>query len=292
VLIAQITDTHIKPEGSLAYDRVDTSAFLARAVDHILHLDPRPDVVLGTSDLVDGGTPAEYARLRHLLSPLPMPIYLIPGNHDDREALRQVFADYPKMPRAGFIQYVVEDGPLRLIAVDTLLPGTSGGRVDAERLRRLDARLAEAPAKPTMIFMHHPPFKTAIEYMDGIGLEGADAMAEVVRSSAVVVPKVRTCWTRSPLMPGTRTQAVTLFLCTSRPAHRSSTCSMATPPGESDAGARRSVRVTTLLGVLAATMRGAGSSPVSLCADSRYLWRRRRIRALGSGRIAHFHAAG
>jgi 3',5'-cyclic AMP phosphodiesterase CpdA len=57
VLIAQITDTHIKPEGSLAYGHVDTSAFLARAVDHILHLDPRPDVVLGTGDLVDGGTP-------------------------------------------------------------------------------------------------------------------------------------------------------------------------------------------------------------------------------------------
>jgi Icc protein len=71
VLIAQITHTHIKPEGSLAYGHVDTSAFLARAVDHILHLDPRPDVVLGTGDLVDGGTPSEYPRLRHLLSPLP-----------------------------------------------------------------------------------------------------------------------------------------------------------------------------------------------------------------------------
>jgi 3',5'-cyclic AMP phosphodiesterase CpdA len=181
VLIAQITDTHIKPEGALAYGRVDTSAFLARAVDHILHLDPRPDVVLGTGDLVDGGTPAEYARLRHVLSPLPMPVYLIPGNHDDREALRHAFADYPKMPRTGFIQYVIDDGPLLLIAVDTLLPGASGGRVDAERLAWLDARLSEAPSKPTMIFMHHPPFKTAIEYMDGIGLEGADAMAEVVR---------------------------------------------------------------------------------------------------------------
>jgi 3',5'-cyclic AMP phosphodiesterase CpdA len=61
VLIAQISDTHIKPEGSLAYGRVDTSAFLARAVDHILHLDPRPDVVLGTGDLVDGGLLVEYA---------------------------------------------------------------------------------------------------------------------------------------------------------------------------------------------------------------------------------------
>jgi 3',5'-cyclic AMP phosphodiesterase CpdA len=181
VLIAQISDTHIKAEGALAYGRFDTAAFLARAVDHILHLDPRPDVVLGTGDLVDGGTAAEYARLRHLLSPLPMPVYLIPGNHDDRDELRQAFADYPLMPRESFIQYVVDDGPLRLIAVDTLVPGESGGRVDAERLGWLDARLAEAPTKPTMIFMHHPPFKTAIDFMDGIGLEGADAMADVVR---------------------------------------------------------------------------------------------------------------
>ena len=181
MLIAQISDTHIKAEGALAYGHVETATFLARAVDHILHLDPRPDVVLGTGDLVDGGTPAEYARLRHLLSPLPMPVYLIPGNHDDRDALRHAFADYPLMPREGFIQYVVDDGPLRLIAVDTLLPGKGGGRVDAERLDWLDARLREAPTKPTMIFMHHPPFKTAIDFMDSIGLEGADAMAEVVR---------------------------------------------------------------------------------------------------------------
>jgi 3',5'-cyclic AMP phosphodiesterase CpdA len=181
MLIAQISDTHIKPEGVLAYGHVDTSAFLARAVDHILHLDPRPDVVLATGDLVDGGTVAEYERLRHLLSPLPMPLYLIPGNHDDRETLRRVFAHHAYMPKTGFIQYVVDDGPLRLIAVDTLLPGQPGGLVDEERLRWLDAKLSEAPTKPTMIFMHHPPFKTAIEYMDDIGLEGAEAMAEVVR---------------------------------------------------------------------------------------------------------------
>lgn len=181
MLIAQISDTHIKGEGVLAYGHIDTSGFLSRAVDHILHLDPRPDVVLATGDLVDAGTPAEYARLRHLLVPLPMPVYLIPGNHDNRDALRATFADQPWMPREGFIQYVVDDGPLRLIAVDTLIPGKPSGRVDAERLRWLDARLGEAPAKPTAIFMHHPPFKTAIDYMDEIGLDGADAMAEVVR---------------------------------------------------------------------------------------------------------------
>src|SRR5437870_881255 len=112
MLIAQISDTHIKPEGVLAYGRVDTSAFLARAIDHILHLDPQADVVLATGDLVDGGTAAEYERLRHLLSPLPMPLYLIPGNHDDRDALRRAFAHHAYMPREGFIQYVVDDYPL------------------------------------------------------------------------------------------------------------------------------------------------------------------------------------
>jgi 3',5'-cyclic AMP phosphodiesterase CpdA len=181
VLIAQITDTHIKGEGVLAYGRVDTAGFLARAVDHILHLETRPDAVLATGDLVDAGTPPEYARLRHLLAPLPMPVYLIPGNHDDREGLRAAFSDRPWMPRAGFIQYVIDEGPLRLIAVDTLLPGEPGGRVDRERLAWLDARLAEAPSKPTLIFMHHPPFRTAIDFMDEIGLDGADAMADVVR---------------------------------------------------------------------------------------------------------------
>ena len=186
MLIAQITDTHIKPDGALAYKRVDTAGFLARAVDQLLHLDPRPDVVLATGDLVDGGRSEEYQRLRRLLAPLPMPVYLIPGNHDDRDALRREFADHSYMPRDGFIQYVIDDGPVRLIALDTLLPGSAGGLVDTERVAWLDARLGETRSKPTLIFMHHPPFKTGIAYMDSIGLEGADALADVVRRHAHV----------------------------------------------------------------------------------------------------------
>jgi 3',5'-cyclic AMP phosphodiesterase CpdA len=181
MLIAQITDMHIKPEGVLAYKRVDTAGFLARAVDHILRLDPRPDIVLATGDLVDAGTDEEYERLRRLLVPLPMPVYLIPGNHDDRAAMRRVFADHAYLPREGFIQYVVDEGPVRLIALDTLLPGSGSGLMDGERIAWLDARLDEARSKPTLIFMHHPPFKTGIAYMDSIGLDGTDALADVVR---------------------------------------------------------------------------------------------------------------
>src|SRR5262249_43888751 len=181
MLIAQITDTHIKPHGALAYGRVDTAPYLARAVAHLLELRPRPDVVLATGDLVDGGRPDEYRRLRDLLAPLSMPVYLIPGNHDEREALAAAFPDHAYLPRAGrFMQYVVEDYPVRLIALDTLVPGQVGGRLGAEPLGWLAARLGEAPAGPPVLFMHPPPFTTGIARMDEHGLANAAELADVV----------------------------------------------------------------------------------------------------------------
>ena len=101
MLIAQISDLHVKPPGQLLYDRIDTAGFLERAVAHVMPLDPLPDLVIMTGDLVDGGKPEEYALLRRLLAPLPMPVYLIPGNHDARDALRAAFADHAFLPRAA-----------------------------------------------------------------------------------------------------------------------------------------------------------------------------------------------
>lgn len=182
MIIAQISDTHIKPDGRMAYRKVDTAQFLARCVDHLIGIQPRPDVVLATGDLVDAGTPEEYQRLRRLLEPLPMPVYLIPGNHDDRTALLEVFADHEYLPRdSRFLHYVIEGYPVRLIGLDTLVPGQGGGLMCGERLAWLEARLAEAPSRPTVLFMHHPPFLTGIEHMDRQGLAGADAMGKVVQ---------------------------------------------------------------------------------------------------------------
>jgi 3',5'-cyclic AMP phosphodiesterase CpdA len=182
MLIAQISDMHIRPEGALAYGRVDTAPYLARAVEHLLRLEPQPDVVLATGDLVDAGSAEEYARLRALLAPLPMPVYLIPGNHDARDALARAFPDHGYLPRGGrFLQYVVEDHPVRLIGLDTLVPGQTGGLLCEERLGWLAARLAEAPDRPTVIFMHHPPFVTGIAHMDAYGLARASEFADVVR---------------------------------------------------------------------------------------------------------------
>jgi len=181
MIIAQISDMHIVAPGQLAYRRVDTAWYLARAVEQLLKMTPRADIVLATGDLVDAGRPEEYQHLRELLAPLPMPVYLIPGNHDERSALADVFADHASLPRAGeFLHYVLDQYPLRLIALDTLVAGHPGGLMCEERCAWLAARLEEARTRPTVILMHHPPFRTGIEHMDRYGLEGSERLAEVV----------------------------------------------------------------------------------------------------------------
>src|SRR5262249_35404947 len=177
MLIAQITDTHISTSDS-ANDRVfRTPEHLERAVAHLNGLDPRPDVVLATGDLVERGEPVEYARLRSILDRLTMPLYVVPGNHDCREHLARAFADRGYLPGSGFLQYTVESWPVRLIGLDTNVPGEPGGRLCAERLGWLEARLAEAPSRPTVVFMHHPPFRTRMAVVGEMGLRGGEEPA-------------------------------------------------------------------------------------------------------------------
>jgi 3',5'-cyclic AMP phosphodiesterase CpdA len=166
MIIAQISDSHIVP-GDDSADPQDAAAIqLRRAVDHIMRLPARPDVVLITGDCVNGGSMPEYQRFRRLIEPLTMPVYIIPGNHDDRVQLQALFGSQGSAPLAGFVQYVVDTWPVRLIALDTNVPGKGEGYLCAERLAWLEQRLAEAPGRPTLLFMHHPPFPTGLAPFD------------------------------------------------------------------------------------------------------------------------------
>lgn len=181
-VLVQISDLHIKAAGRLSYRIVDTAAMLGACIDHLLALPQRPDVAVFTGDLTDFGRPEEYAVLRKLLAPLGMPVYLIPGNHDDRDALRAAFPGHAYLRQSPhFVQYVIDAHPLRIVALDTVVPGEGRGELCADRLAWLDARLAEQPHKPTVILMHHPPFHTFIGHMDRLGLTGAAELAEVIR---------------------------------------------------------------------------------------------------------------
>ena len=180
-LLAQISDLHIREPGRLAYGRIDTAPYLARTVRSLLRLRQRLDAVVITGDLVDFGRAAEYAHLAELLAPLGMPLYLMPGNHDDRAALRSAFPTHTYLGRDGFVQYSVKIGALRLIALDTCVPGHSHGTLCSERLAWLADALDAARGEPVVIAMHHPPFRTLIGHMDDIGLrEGAAELEALV----------------------------------------------------------------------------------------------------------------
>lgn len=181
MIFAQLTDLHIKPAGQLAYRQVDTSACFEAALAHVQSQTVRPDLVLFTGDLVDAGRVEEYARLRQHLASLQLPYFLMPGNHDARDALRATFPDHAYLGAGDApICYTIEQFAVRIIALDSLVPGASGGAIGLEQLSWLADRLAEQPARPTVIAVHHPPFATGIGHMDAIGLADSAAFADIV----------------------------------------------------------------------------------------------------------------
>lgn len=180
MLIAQISDPHISLTDAATDRTYATAEHLQRAVRHLMHQPLLPDIVIVTGDCVDGGSKPEYERFRDTISPLTMPVYIVPGNHDDRDTMLHMFGPQGASPLAGFVQYVVDAGPVRLIALDSHVPGSDGGALDAARLDWLEQRLAEEPERPTILFLHHPPFQTGLTILDDIGLEGADALGAIV----------------------------------------------------------------------------------------------------------------
>ena len=182
-MLIQMTDMHIRAPGVLTYRRIDTSAYLRRAVDKVLSLGLPIEGVVLTGDLTDFGRPEEYAHLRDLLNPLMerYPVHLVMGNHDERSAMKATFADIPSLQTESFVQYAAEVGSLRLVVLDTSVPGRHHGELCEQRLSWLDGALTDANGHPIVIALHHPPFDTCIGPMDRNGLlKGREELAEIV----------------------------------------------------------------------------------------------------------------
>jgi 3',5'-cyclic-AMP phosphodiesterase len=175
-LLAQLSDPHI---GAEWFDD-QSVARLAAAVESVRAVRPQPDAVLLSGDLADHATDEEYEQLRELVAPLGAPLYVLPGNHDDRRALHRNFG----VPGGDGepVRYSVDLGPLRLVVLDTMRPGEASGALEGDQLDWLDAELAETPEQPTLIAMHHPPLVIGVPAWDEIGLAAADrrALAEVI----------------------------------------------------------------------------------------------------------------
>jgi 3',5'-cyclic-AMP phosphodiesterase len=178
--IAQITDLHVDTDGGFMRSFVDANAKLAAAVAFLEERSGGLDAVLVTGDVTNHGRPEQYELLLELLAPLTIPTYLVPGNHDEREAFRTAFGDRAWVPAAGPVDYVVDDHPVRLIGIDTTEPDRHDGEFHPEQAEWLDAVLSEQPDRATVIFGHHPPFLTGLWLFDAMRLNGSELMRDIV----------------------------------------------------------------------------------------------------------------
>ena len=182
-LLVQLSDPHVGAD----WGGRDPVAALAAAVSCARDVVPDPDAVLVSGDLAEHALDAEYEQVRELLAPLGAPLHVLPGNHDDRGALRRHFG----LPGAGPepVQYAADLGPLRLVVLDSIRPGEEPGELGADQLAWLEETLAAAPGTPTLLALHHPPLTIGIPVFDESGLAAADrqALAEIVEAH----PQVR-----------------------------------------------------------------------------------------------------
>lgn len=178
-LLAHLTDTHVLAFGADEPTPVDNNGRLREAVAKIDGEAPAVHAVIATGDLTADGTPAQYDALAELLAPLRARVLPIPGNHDDRDLLRAVFADAPWVD-AGHASWVARVGDIRVVGLDTTDPGRPGAAFDAGREAWLRSVLAEPHAGATVLAMHHPPFLTGIGWMDRSGFAGLERFRAVL----------------------------------------------------------------------------------------------------------------
>lgn len=178
-LIAQLTDLHLRDDGKDPLH--DPEATLQMAFSTIAAMDPRPDAIVLTGDIIDRSARG-YAHVLSILHQTPVPLWPLPGNHDDPEAFRTAFDGWvPFAP--GHLSYTARIAGLRLIALDSTLPDGRPG-LDAARLDWL-ADIIGSSQEPLLLALHHPPFSTGAPHIDSPGFHNANALARLIENSSV-----------------------------------------------------------------------------------------------------------
>ena len=182
MIVAHVSDLHIKRRGQVLTHMPHVAGPLRRTLRAIESIDDDVTCIIATGDLTDCGSPEAYAKLREILAETQVPVYLLPGNHDRREALRRIFHDHAYLHESGqAILYTVESDLMRIVALDSSEPPMRGGYVDTFRLVWLDQTLSARPHTPTIVAMHHPPFRTGVGAFDSQEFTGRAALSDVIR---------------------------------------------------------------------------------------------------------------
>jgi Icc protein len=170
VLIAQITDMHVSVPGKMFGKHVDSRAAFERTITRVLSLNPEPDLVLLSGDLAETGVSEEYDFIAEQIARLACPVVAIPGNHDVREEMLRKLPQCVQEQAGGHLSFVYDRLPVRVIGLDTIIPGQVHGEICEQQLAWLHDVLP-ASDKPTLLAMHHPPFLTGLKGMDKYGIK-------------------------------------------------------------------------------------------------------------------------
>lgn len=182
--IVHFSDPHLRGDGSLSFRVVDTKAWLKTAIAHFATLEYKPDAFVITGDLADSGDEKAYHMLYTCFQPLDTPVYVVPGNHDRRDRMRSILGSWcPEGFEGTLCSAVDSDGKegVRLLLLDTLEPGSHSGHFLESTACWLENELARQPERPTLLFMHHPPFRTGMGMMDE-PFEGVERLAGIMRN--------------------------------------------------------------------------------------------------------------
>lgn len=181
LLLAQITDTHALNPDVASDSMVDNNARLTATVDALLREDPAPSLILHTGDATDNSRPGEFDELERQLERVRPRVRMLPGNHDERIELRRRFPDQA-WADAEHGSWTDEIAGIRIIGLDSTEPGEHGGHLDEERLRWLDTELRRS-GLPTVLCVHHPPFRSGLAWMDDGRIRPEGALDEIVAAA-------------------------------------------------------------------------------------------------------------
>ncbi|MEV6428009.1 metallophosphoesterase [Nocardia sp. NPDC051463] len=179
ILVAQVSDTHFDL-GARNAERVE------RVLAFLADLRRKPDAILLTGDITDSGKPDQYAEARAAMVYSDIPVYAIPGNHDDRAAFRTELLGEPASTAP--INHAHRVGELTVALLDSSIPGQARGRLSDETYDWLRDVLDTAPADaPVLLALHHPPAHLFSPVIDDISLTEPDRLAELVAGDQRIV---------------------------------------------------------------------------------------------------------
>jgi 3',5'-cyclic-AMP phosphodiesterase len=177
VNVLQITDLHLFADPETRLKGIPTRESLEDILRQIDDSGMTFDVVVITGDLTHDEKCETYHAVRERLeSRFPL-CRIIPGNHDDRDLMREVFPGI--VPSTGPLTFSLEQENWQLIGLDTHSPGEVPGRIEASQVNWLDEELAGCADRSAAVFLHHPPISVNSSWMDKIALQDPELLLEV-----------------------------------------------------------------------------------------------------------------